>query len=548
MSRHWIALASLPAAIVLVATTAAARDIPLLNWTAPSTWPAATEGNARGSRTALAAGQPFPFIPVTPCRIVDTRGGAPFTGGAYAAAEGRDYQFSSAGAPCNVIPASAVAFSINLTVTGTAGPGFIATYPRGAPPSPLVSTLNYVGGQTIANAAVVPGDGSGFITIKAGVSGAHVIVDINGYYASALTSSQTFTIMTSSLYGIYGESTTGTGVFGSAAGTGKVFGVEGGITPAAGAGAAGVHGAGASTAGKSYGVFGENSALSSDSAAVLGTMTGGSAAVGLLAVAWFPSGVRGESGYAGVLGFGNIAGAYGLAYSTSGAQAGWGILGFNPLATTTYGVYGAAGNAGSTTNWAVYAFGDMGATGAKPFIEPHPRRADLIIRYVALEGPEAGTYFRGRGRFSGRSALIEVPESFRLVTDEEGMTVQVTPVGDLAQVAVVSIGLDVIELKSSQDVEFFFTVNGVRKTFKDWKVIVPGSDFMPYDPEAGMPGGLSAEQKRSLVRNGTYNEDGTVNMRTAERLGWDKIWAARKAGTPPAARENLSSSSRSRPR
>jgi len=41
----------------------------------------------------------------------------------------------------------------------------------------------------------------------------HVIIDVNGYYASSLTSSQTFTINTSSLYGIYGQSTTGTGVF-----------------------------------------------------------------------------------------------------------------------------------------------------------------------------------------------------------------------------------------------------------------------------------------------------------------------------------------------
>jgi len=135
----------------------------------------------------------LPFVAIAPCRVVDTRGGAPFAGGAYAAAESRDYQFSAAASPCNGIPASAAAFSLNFTVTQTAGPGFLAVFPRGPRPVPLVSTINYASGQTIANAAVVPGDASGFITVLAGVSGTHVIIDINGYYAGtgAVTSVNT---------------------------------------------------------------------------------------------------------------------------------------------------------------------------------------------------------------------------------------------------------------------------------------------------------------------------------------------------------------------
>jgi hypothetical protein len=67
-------------------------------------------------------------------------------------------------------------------VTGAAGDGFLSIYPRNGPPVPLVSTINYVAGQTIANAAVVPTDSAGFITILCGVSGTHVVVDVNGYY------------------------------------------------------------------------------------------------------------------------------------------------------------------------------------------------------------------------------------------------------------------------------------------------------------------------------------------------------------------------------
>ncbi len=35
---------------------------------------------------------------------------------------------------------------------------------------------------------------------------------------------------------------------------------------------------------------------------------------------------------------------------------------------------------------------------------------------------------------------------------------------------------------------------------------------------------LTPEARRRLIANGTYNADGTVNMNTAERLGWAKAW------------------------
>ena len=121
----------------------------------------------------------------------------------------------------------------------------------------------------------------------------------------------------------------------------------------------------------------------------------------------------------------------GFAYTEAGTSAGLGVLGYNGDSTTC-GVWGGAGTSG-TTNWAGFFAGDLGASGAKPFVEPHPTEAGTVIRYVALEGPEAGTYFRGKGQFVGRSAVINVPESFRLVTDPEGLTIQVTPIGDFAR-------------------------------------------------------------------------------------------------------------------
>ena len=85
---------------------------------------------------------------------------------------------------CPGISLYAQAYSLNITAAGTQGPGFIVIYPQGEA-VPVVSTLNYVGGQTIANAAIVPAGISGGVTVIAGTSGTHLIIDINGYYAPA---------------------------------------------------------------------------------------------------------------------------------------------------------------------------------------------------------------------------------------------------------------------------------------------------------------------------------------------------------------------------
>jgi hypothetical protein len=47
-----------------------------------------------------------------------------------------------------------------------------------------------------------------------------------------------------------------------------------------------------------------------------------------------------------------------------------------------------------------------------------------------------------------------------------------------------------------------------------------------------MPAYLTDGQKELLVQNGTYRDDGTVNIETAQRLGWDRIWAERERSVP----------------
>jgi hypothetical protein len=226
------------------------------------------------------------------------------------------------------------------------------------------------------------------------------------------------------------------------------------------------------------------------------------------------------------LGFGEYAGVRGVLVNSEGATIASGNIGASD------GV-----DIGGTAPWSFFGFvGDIGTTFTKSFVEPHPTDASKILAYISLEGPEPGTYFRGRGRFENGIARISVPDHFRMVTDPEGLTVQITPIGAMATVAVMRMDLDEIVVQASRNVEFSYLVQGVRSAFKDSRGPVRTSGvFAPESPDAKLPEGLAEEHKRRLIQNGTYNADGTANMETAHRLGWDKIWEKRN---PPAPAPN----------
>ena len=152
------------------------------NWVAPTYFaPPAAGAHSAGGRQALGAptSAPLPFVAVTPCRLVDTRGnGAPLTGGFLPASTVRTYTFAGL---CN-IPADAKAISLNATAVNPVGPGFLAMWAEGGT-FPLVSTLNFVGNEVVANAAVVPLSATGSVSVVFGVSGADLVLDTNGYFS-----------------------------------------------------------------------------------------------------------------------------------------------------------------------------------------------------------------------------------------------------------------------------------------------------------------------------------------------------------------------------
>ncbi|MCE7959080.1 MAG: hypothetical protein DYH06_14250 [Acidobacteria bacterium ACB2] len=113
-----------------------------------------------------------------------------------------------------------------------------------------------------------------------------------------------------------------------------------------------------------------------------------------------------------------------------------------------------------------------------------------------------------------------------------------TPIGRATAVGVVRIGLDAIEVEASRDVEFSYLVQGVRKAYRDVGPVLDNSFFRPASPEDRIPLSLTADERQRLVDNGTYNPDGTVNLETAERMGWARLWRERADAARAVAERN----------
>jgi hypothetical protein len=149
------------------------------------------------------------FIPIVPCRIVDTRN----NGGPISAGQTRNFNFYATAFADNWSNQGGVAGSAGLTCPGTLNPNGGAPSAAvitvtvanptaagnwilwgGANPIPNVSALNWTAGQALANTTVVvaggrSGTGPGgaiedFAVAYNGPSGsAHLVVDVVGYLA-----------------------------------------------------------------------------------------------------------------------------------------------------------------------------------------------------------------------------------------------------------------------------------------------------------------------------------------------------------------------------
>lgn len=124
------------------------------------------------------------FNPVTPSRQFDTRDG---TGGVPVGKVpgGTALEFTVTGV--NGIPAGVAAVSLNVTIANPESDGYATAYPCATPPGPA-SNLNFVTGQTVANAVVAPVDAAGKVCFFTTAT-TNIISDVSGWFrpASGLT-------------------------------------------------------------------------------------------------------------------------------------------------------------------------------------------------------------------------------------------------------------------------------------------------------------------------------------------------------------------------
>ena len=118
------------------------------------------------------------FYPVTPCRVADTRNASGTFGGPSLGA-GTTRSFPIPSSSCG-LPTAAQAYSFNMTVVPPGSLLYLSTWPAGQS-QPVVSTLNDLQGQVVANAAIVPAGASGGISVFAS-DATNLIVDVNGYF------------------------------------------------------------------------------------------------------------------------------------------------------------------------------------------------------------------------------------------------------------------------------------------------------------------------------------------------------------------------------
>ena len=127
---------------------------------------------------AGATGSASQFVPVTPCRLVDTRNSkSPIPGGT-----SRTFNIPQLGG-CG-IPSSATAYSLNVTAVPPAPLGYLTIWPTGED-QPRVSTMNSMDGRVKANAAIVSAGYQGAVNVFASNT-TDLVLDINGYFASVI--------------------------------------------------------------------------------------------------------------------------------------------------------------------------------------------------------------------------------------------------------------------------------------------------------------------------------------------------------------------------
>jgi len=242
-------------------------------------------------------------------------------------------------------------------------------------------------------------------------------------------------------------------------------------------------------------------------------------------------------------------GTYSWAYSSDSSSAIGGYFGAVDQASTDSGnrisVYAYTDNNSASTSFALYAYGgdyagyfmgDVYVSGtiyapSTSSIQPHKSDPKKEIVYVSLEGPEHAVFIRGNATLKNGKATLEMPEEWQQVAAEEGITVNLTPVGSWAPLYAESVSKSEVTVRvakgGDKDASFSYYIMAKRDGFQEHEAIQENKHFTTDGMSSWQFENRYAEDSLEtraigdmLKSNGILDADGKLNESTASTLGW----------------------------
>ena len=172
-----ITAGNLPAGLSLDSATGQVAGVPTASSQVASFTASVADSSSPAETTwaglmiVVSAGSAYTALP--PTRLLDTRS----DGGTLGPNSSLNLTVTGGG-----VPADATAVALNVTVTNTTSGSYLTVYPAGGI-LPLVSNLNWAGGETVPNLVIVPVGVNGQVTIYNDMGTTDVVVDLEGYFA-----------------------------------------------------------------------------------------------------------------------------------------------------------------------------------------------------------------------------------------------------------------------------------------------------------------------------------------------------------------------------
>jgi hypothetical protein len=190
------------------------------------------------------------------------------------------------------------------------------------------------------------------------------------------------------------------------------------------------------------------------------------------------TGATGSTGPSGPTGPTGATGSTGPVGSTGATGPSTAINATNDVSTTTlYPVMVGAAGSNQTPKVSTSKIYFNASTGtifatSKSFSIPHPTKEDKRLVYGSLEGPENGVYVRGRTQTN----IIELPDYWIKLVDENTITVNLTPIGKHQKLYVDKIEGNKVYIFNdnlfNSSIDCFFTIYGERKDVEKLQVEV----------------------------------------------------------------------------